>query len=146
MIKWAGRLITLYGALHTLGALTVLGAARYAGEWLCGEMWGADLADMTPAMSAYWLSVNSFGVPLIVIGLTVLQLDRRGITPPPLIAWALGIWNLVDVVGSGPLPAQWLILLTASVLLLVGVRRRDRAAHRRPGGRTASAESCPPGR
>jgi hypothetical protein len=27
---------------------------------------------MSPAMSAYWLSVNSFGVPLIMVGLAVL--------------------------------------------------------------------------
>jgi hypothetical protein len=78
---------------------------------------------MSPAMSAYWLSVNSFGVPLIVVGLTVLWLARRGITPPPFIAWTLGIWTVVDIVVSGPLPPQWLIILLANILLLVGVRR-----------------------
>jgi hypothetical protein len=123
MIKWAGWLITLYGAAHTLGALTVLGAARHAGVWFSGGLWGEDLANMSPAMSAYWLSVNSFGVPLIVVGLTVLWLDRRGITPPPFIAWTVGIWNVVDVVASGPLPGQWLIILVATILLLVGARR-----------------------
>jgi hypothetical protein len=123
MIRWAGWLITLYGAAHTLGALTVLGAARYAGVWLSGELWGGDLTNMSPAMSAYWLSVNSFGVPLIVVGLTVLWLARRGITPPPFIAWTLGIWTVVDIVGSGPLPPQWLIILLANILLLVGIRR-----------------------
>ena len=44
MIKWAGRLIVLYGAAHTLGALTVEGAARHAGAWFSGELWGDDLA------------------------------------------------------------------------------------------------------
>ena len=126
MIRWAGWLITLYGAAHTLGALTVLGAARHAGVWFSGELWGADLGNMSPAMSAYWLSANSFGLPLIVVGLTVLWLARRGITPPPFIAWTLGIWNLVDVVVSGPLPPQWLIILLATILLLVGARRGAR--------------------
>jgi hypothetical protein len=123
MIRWAGWLITLYGAAHTLGALTVLGAARHAGVWFSGGLWGGDLVTMSPAMSAYWLSVNSFGVPLIVVGLTVLWLVRHGITPPPLIAWTLGMWTVVDIVGSGPLPAQWLIILLANILLLVGARR-----------------------
>jgi hypothetical protein len=123
MIRWAGWLITLYGAAHTLGALTVLGAASHAGVWFSGGLWGGDLANMSPAMSAYWLSVNSFGVPLIVVGLTVLWLDRRGITPPPFIAWTVGIWNLVDVVGTGLLPPVWLIILLATILLLVGARR-----------------------
>jgi hypothetical protein len=42
MIKWAGRLIVLYGAAHTLGALTVEGAARHAGAWFGGELWGTN--------------------------------------------------------------------------------------------------------
>jgi hypothetical protein len=127
MIKWGGRLIVLYGAAHTLGALTALGAASHAGAWSSGELWGDDLADMSPAMSAYWLSVNSFGPPLIVVGLTVLWLDRRGITPPTFIARTLGIWTVVDAAIAGPGIGQGLILLVAIILLLVGARR---ATHR----------------
>lgn len=127
MIKWAGRLIVLYGTAHTLGALTALGAASHAGAWFSGELWGDDLARMSPAMSAYWLSVNSFGLPLIVVGLTVLWLERRGITPPTFIASALGFWTVVDAVVAGPGIGQGLILLVAIILLLVGARR---ASHR----------------
>ncbi len=118
---WAGRLLVLYGAAHTAGALTVEGAARHAGAWFSGELRGADLADMSPAMAAYWLSVNSFGVPLVVVGLTVLWLDARGITPPSFIAWTLGTWTVVDAVVA-PMPPQWLIPLAASGLLLAGPR------------------------
>jgi Family of unknown function (DUF6463) len=132
MIKWAGRLIVFYGAAHTLGALTVEGAARHAGAWFSGELWGDDLANMSPANSAYWLSVDSFGVPLILVGLTVLWLDRRGITPPPFIAWTLGIWTVVDAVVLGPTPGEWLILLLAAGLLLAGARRASRRANSAP--------------
>ncbi|MGH8793246.1 MAG: DUF6463 family protein [Stackebrandtia sp.] len=124
MIKWAGWLIALFGAAHTLLALTVLEAARHAGAWFSGALWGEDLAAMSPANSAYWLSIGSFAVPLTVVGLTVLWLDRRGITPPPFIAWTLGIWTVVDVVVLGPTPSP--ILLLACVLLLVGARRAAR--------------------
>ncbi len=145
MIKWAGRLIVLYGAAHTLGALTALGAASHAGDWFSGELWGDDLANMTPAMSAYWLSVNSFGLPLIVVGLTVLWLDRRGITPPTFIAWTLGIWTVVDAVVAGPGIGQGLILVVAIVLLLVGARRathRDNPMYRdRRGARSVVGAS-----
>ncbi|MCK2236280.1 MULTISPECIES: DUF6463 family protein [unclassified Crossiella] len=129
MIKWAGWLITLFGAAHTLGALTVKGAALHAGAWFSGELWRDDLAGMSPANSAYWLSVASFGVPLIVVGLTVLWLDRRGITPPPFIAWVLGIWTLFIAVVLVLTP--WPILLVANILLLAGTRRA--AAFPRPG-------------
>ena len=125
MIKWAGWLIVLFGAAHTLGALTVLGAARHAGTWFSGGLWRDDLADMSPANSALWLSLDSFGVPLIVVGLVVLWLDRRGITPPPFIAWVLGAWTVLDAVILALTP--WPIMLVAVGLLLAGARR---AAHR----------------
>ena len=123
LTKWAGRLIVFFGAAHTLGALMAEGAARHAGAWFSGELWGNDLASMSPAMSAYWLSINSFGPSLIVIGLTVMWLDRRGVTPPAFIAWSLGIWAVVDFVVSGPGLGQGLILLVGSALLLAGARR-----------------------
>jgi hypothetical protein len=68
-------------------------------------------------------------VPLIVVGLMMLWLDRRGITPPPFIAWTLGIWTVVDAVIL--LLTPWPILL-----LLVGARRakwRDNPAADRSG-------------
>jgi uncharacterized protein DUF6463 len=136
MIKWAGRLIVLFGAAHTLLALTVLGAASHAGAWFSGELWGDDLANMSPAMSAFWLSVDSFGVPLIVVGLMVLWLDRRGITPPTFIAWTLGIWTVVDSVIAGPGVGQGLILVVAIILLLVGARRAKHHDKPRPGSVT----------
>lgn len=102
MIRVAGWLIVLYGAAHTLGALAVEGAAVHTGAWFSGRLWTEGLASMSPAMSAYWLSVNSFGPMLILIGLIVLWLNRRGITAPPFIAVTLAIWILVGVIVIGP--------------------------------------------
>ncbi|MFD5392503.1 hypothetical protein ACFWMG_47855 [Streptomyces sp. NPDC127074] len=130
MIKWAGWLMVFFGAAHTIGALTVEGAADHAGEWFSGALWDDDLAAMSPANSAYWLSLASFGVPLTVVGLMVLWLDRRGIVPPTFIAWMLGIWIMVGAVVLVFTP--WPILLLANVLLLVGTRRAARTAPLRP--------------
>jgi hypothetical protein len=124
MIKWAGGLMVFYGAAHTVGALTVEGAARHAGAWFSGELWRDDLADMSSANSAFWLSLGSFGVPLMLLGLTVLWLDRRGITPPSFIAWTLGVLTVVDAVIMVFTP--WPILLLAIILLMVGTRRAAR--------------------
>lgn len=144
MIKWAGRLIVFYGSAHTVGALTALGGYRHAGAWLSGDLWGGDFANMSPAMSAYWLSVNSFGPPVIVLGLLVLWQNRRGITPPPFIAWSLIGWVVVGTVLLGPGIGQDLILLAASVLLLVGARRavrRDRSVTDLDTKRTTQASA-----
>jgi hypothetical protein len=124
MFKWAGWIITLFGTAHTLGALTVEKAARHAGTWFSGGLWNEDLSDMSPAGSAYWLSLESFGIPLILIGLTVLWLDRRGITPPAFLAWTLGSWTVVDAVILPFTP--WPLLLLACALLLIGARRARR--------------------
>lgn len=88
--------MVLYGTAHTVGALTTEGAATHAGTWFSGGLWDDDLSDMSPANSALWLSVDSFGPPVVVIGLTVLWLDRRHITSPAFIAWGLGGLTALD--------------------------------------------------
>ncbi|MEV4926527.1 DUF6463 family protein [Streptomyces roseoverticillatus] len=130
MIKCAGWLLVFFGAAHTLLALTVEGAARHAGEWFSGALWGEDFTDMSPANSALWLSLESFGLPLVVVGLIVLWLDRRGITPPQFIAWTLGIWGVLDAVILITTP--WPLLLLANILLLAGGRRAARRGNPAP--------------
>ena len=129
MITWAGGLMVLYGAAHTVGALVVEDAASHAGTWVSGGLAGGSLSDMSPAMSAYWLSVNSFGPPLVLVGLLVLWLSRRDITPPSFIAWSILAWFVAGEVAAGPGIDQDLIVLTAGVLLLVGIRRSRRPEH-----------------
>lgn len=68
-----------------------------------------------------YASVYSFSVPLILLGLTVLWLRRRGITPPSFIAWTLAVLTAVDAVIAPFTP--WPILMLANVLLLLGGRR-----------------------
>ncbi|MEU9482462.1 hypothetical protein AB0D83_02120 [Streptomyces decoyicus] len=98
--------------------------ARHAGTWFSGGLWSEDFAAMSPAGSAYWLSLASFGIPLILVGLTVLWLDRRGIAPPAFIAWTLGTWTVVDAVVLPFTP--WPLFALACALLLIGVRRARR--------------------
>ncbi|WUJ95168.1 hypothetical protein OHT02_06955 [Streptomyces platensis] len=126
------------GGAHTLLALTLEGVARYAGEWFSGSLWHEGFSDMSPANSALWLSLESFGPPLLVVGLVVLWLDRRGITPPPFIAWSLGILGVVDAVILITTP--WPLFLLACILLFAGGRR---AADRDNAAPTADAPRMP---
>lgn len=123
LVRWAGRLIVAYGTAHTLGALTAEGAARHAGTWFSGKLWREELSEMSPAMSAYWLSVNSFGPPLVLVGLTVLEADRRGVPPPSFLAWSLAGWTALGFVVTGPGVGQDLVLLVAAGLLVSAARR-----------------------
>ncbi|MGW8557106.1 DUF6463 family protein [Streptomyces tubercidicus] len=139
MIKWAGWIITLCGTGHTVGALTTEKAARYAGTWFSGGLWSEDFTDMTPAGSAYWLSLASFGIPLILIGLTVLWLYRRGITPPAFIAWTLAGWTAVDAVVLPFTP--WPLFVVGCTLLLIGIRRARRDNPAPKAGASTSVHS-----
>ncbi|MET8776941.1 DUF6463 family protein [Nocardia sp. NPDC050713] len=124
MIKWAGWLIVLFpGVGHTVGAL-VETAPDYATDWFNGEGWKVDATAMNYAEATLWYTVFSFGVPFLLIGLMVLWLDRRGITPPAFLAWVVAGWTLVTVAVGGPSPL--LVLLIAAGLLLVGSRRAAR--------------------
>jgi hypothetical protein len=120
MITWAGWLIVLVGAGHLLAALALY-ARPHVGAWFSGALWGEDLAAMSDAGAALWLTVDSFGVPLILVGVTVLWLERRGLAPPSFIAWTVGVWAVVEAVIFGPSPS-W-VLPVAAGLLLAGARR-----------------------
>lgn len=123
MIKWAGWLIIFIGAGHMVSALA-LTAPQHAAAWFSAGIWHEDLAAMSPANGAYWLTFGSFGIPQIVIGVLVLWLDRRGIVPPTFIAWTLAANAVICGVIFGPAP--WPVDLVSAGLLLAGARRAAR--------------------
>lgn len=135
MIKWAGWIITLGGIGHTLGALTFEGAAGHADAWFSGALRHEDFGEMSAAGSAYWFSLSSFGPTTIVLGVTILWLARRGVTPPTFIAWTLLALTAIDAIVLTFTP--WILTVVASALLLVGARRarqRDELATMTPSG------------
>ncbi|MGW4098606.1 DUF6463 family protein [Mycobacterium sp. NPDC004974] len=122
MTKWAGRILAIIGGGHlTLG----LWFSRASfGDWLTLRLWG-HWRDDTPAAHAFWSNPAGFGLPLLLVGLLVLWMDRRGLTPPAFLAWMVLVWAIVCAVIAEPTPAP--LLVVASVLLLCGIRRA--AAH-----------------
>lgn len=134
MVEWAGWIITLAGTGHTLGSL-VEAAPEHAGTWFGGWNLG-DYPDMSDATVAWWYSVFSFGPPLLLVGLTVLWLNRRGMRPPLFVPRAMALWVVVGLVVDGPSPL--LILLVAAGLLLADARRARRRENTSPRAGTAS--------
>lgn len=135
MVRWAGRILVVFGVGHTLGGL-ILTAPKHADAWMSLKLWSPDegVLDMSPAMAAFWLTTGSLGVPVVILGMLVLWLDRRGVVPPPFIAWTLGAWSLVAAWFVEPAP--WVLIWLAAGLLIVGNRRAaaaDLAAPHRVG-------------
>ncbi|WP_280239725.1 DUF6463 family protein [Nocardia abscessus] len=135
MIKWAGRLLVFLGLGHTLGSY-VLVAPDHADSWFGAKLWSPEegISEMSPAMASFWLTTGSFGVPLALIGVLVLWLDRRGIVPPSFVAWTLGAWSVLAGVILEPAP--WALAWIAVGLLAVGARR---AVQAEPASRLAAA-------
>ncbi|THV41184.1 hypothetical protein [Glycomyces buryatensis] len=125
MIKWAGRIIVFLGLAHMLISLSMT-LPTYADSWLGGDLWMPEggLIGAEPTVAAFWFSIGSFGMPLIVVGATVLWMDRRGIVPPVFIAWTLGGWSLVSAALMEPAP--WPLVWIAVGLLLAGARKGER--------------------
>ncbi|MVU77631.1 hypothetical protein GPX89_10310 [Nocardia sp. ET3-3] len=124
MVKIAGWLMVFFGVAHTTAALTFDKAARHAGTWFSGGLWHEATHNFTPmsqAGAAFWFSIEIFGPPMLVIGLIILWMDRRGITPPTFIAWILGVLALLDAIIL--LPTPWPLMVLAVVLLLLAARR-----------------------
>ena len=131
MIKWAGSLMVLLGAAHTVLSLAFT-VGTHAEAWLGGELWTIEgaLDRMGPVEAAFWFSVGSFGPLLTAVGATVLWMRRRGIVPPAFIAWGVGAWSLVAAAIAEPAP--WIVATVAAGLLLAGVRRAARAGDDEP--------------
>lgn len=124
MTKWAGWIIILAGVGHTLGSL-IETVPDHLGSWFSGQLWNEPgYAGLSDAAAGFWYSVFSFGPPLLLIGVMVLWMGYRRISPPAFIAWALAAWVIVTFVASGPSPLP--ILLIAAALLLVESSREKR--------------------
>ncbi|MFF3666342.1 DUF6463 family protein [Microtetraspora malaysiensis] len=125
MIKWAGRVLAIIGGGHL--ALGLLFSRASFGDWLSLRLWG-HWRDDTPAVHDFWGNPAGFGLPLLLVGLLVLWMDRRGLTPPAFLAWTMLVWAVACAVIAEPTPAP--LLVAAAILLLCGIRRA--ATHTTP--------------
>ncbi|MFE3447107.1 DUF6463 family protein [Nocardia sp. NPDC059180] len=121
MISWAGRILAFLGAVHLTAA--TLFSYRHFAEWFSFGLWtlGADITELSPSIGGFWFGPGSFGAPLLLLGLVVIWMDRRAITPPAFLAWSLLAWTAVCALIFEPAP--WVLATAAVVMLLVGIRR-----------------------
>ncbi|GAA4636248.1 hypothetical protein GCM10023196_085230 [Actinoallomurus vinaceus] len=129
MTVWAGRILMFLATAH-LVTTTALSHAHLS-AFLQGDLWLPEhgLSDLSPELGAYWLTVGSFGLPLLLLGAVVVSTGRAGRTLPPYLGWGLVAWTLAGSLLLEPTP-MILVLIPAGMLI---------AARRRAGDGTAAA-------
>ncbi|WP_280235947.1 DUF6463 family protein [Nocardia cyriacigeorgica] len=120
MINWAGRILAFLGGVH-LTAATLLSHRHFA-EWFTFGLWlpDSDITELPAPIGAFWFGPGSFGAPLLLLGVLVVWMDRRHITPPAFLAVALIAWTLLCALIFEPAP--WVLATAAAVTLLIGIR------------------------
>ncbi|WP_431899077.1 DUF6463 family protein [Nonomuraea sp. bgisy101] len=118
----AGRITVLLSMLHLV--VTMAFNVRHLPAWFSGGLWfPADgLADPMPSLGAFWLTIGSFFLPLLVLGLLIAWLGRRAVIPPAFVAWLLGGWCTVGALAFEP--SGFILLWVPAVMVLRAARSR----------------------
>ncbi|HEX5596870.1 MAG TPA: DUF6463 family protein [Micromonosporaceae bacterium] len=119
----AGWSMVAIGVLHT----AVFLPHPYWGEWLTGGLRSGEGSDAS--VSVFWALPGSFVVPLVLLGLLMRRLGRRGERAPAYVGWALGGWVAGCVVLVGP-SGFLLGFIPAGMLIAEDLLARHRGAGR----------------
>ncbi|MGW4502535.1 DUF6463 family protein [Micromonospora sp. NPDC004336] len=92
----AGWSLAAIGVLHAVVFLP----HPHWGEWLSGGLRSGEGGDAS--LSVFWALPGSFVVPLVLLGLLVARLGRRGERAPAYVGWALGGWAAGCALLIGP--------------------------------------------
>lgn len=128
MAKWSGIALMVLGVAH----LIALGidALPFAQSWLNLDLWTTGhwlpFATQPPKLAAsnaaFWATLGSCAVPLIILGALIVRMTRDGIPVPLFVGWSLCLWLGACALFLEPsgFPLGWII----SLALLLGIRRK----------------------
>ncbi|SCL71189.1 hypothetical protein GA0070606_5643 [Micromonospora citrea] len=126
----AGWSLATIGVLHAVVFLP----HPHWDEWLSGGLRSGEGGDAS--LSVFWALPGSFVVPLVLLGLLVVRLGRRGERAPAYAGWALGGWAAGCALLIGP--SGFLLGLVPAGLLIA----EDLLARRRDAARDASTPAA----
>ncbi|WP_192936622.1 DUF6463 family protein [Sinorhizobium medicae] len=128
MIRWSGIALMVIGILHMV-VLGIDAAAEIPG-WLRLELWTVEhwqplrtqRLEVLASNAAFWSTVGSFALPLIMIGALVVWLGGKHLPLPSFLGWSLLAWivvaSLVIEVSGFPLG------IPVAICLIIGARRQ----------------------
>ncbi|GAA3990487.1 hypothetical protein GCM10022247_06560 [Allokutzneria multivorans] len=124
---WGGVLAVCGGLFHTIvaGLMRSTAWSQIFAEGFFGTLTLDPPPERLALAEAFWFSVGSFGVPLLLLGALVIWVTRRGEVVPSWVGLGVAAWAvLIGLLGS--FSTGTLILTTIGVLLAVGGRTARR--------------------
>jgi hypothetical protein len=130
---WGGLLAICGGVFHTVVATLMRQDvwAQMVDRGFFNTVSLEPSADQLAAAEAFWFSVGSFGVPLLLLGSLVTWLNRRGERVPAWLGGGLVAWAVLIGLVSG-FDGGTLVLLTIGALLAAGAWTQRRAPGLQP--------------
>ncbi|GAA0617638.1 hypothetical protein HPO96_12755 [Kribbella sandramycini] len=126
----AGWTALTFGAVHMLvtpwDTRAVWSAALSDGWWNSFTLNVSTTFAAAKQSEAFWLTLGSFGVPMILTGALVVRAARRDERVPEAIGWGTLAWGIL-LTTSLPASPGWALPVIGG-LLIAGDRLRRRAA------------------
>lgn len=118
------------GVLHLVS--TAVLSAKYVDAWVRGDLWLPEggPTEISPAVGAFWLSLGSFGLPLLLLGGMVTWSASVGRTPPAYVGWGIAGWATICALILEPSP--FILALVPAAMLIRAARRPEGHQASRP--------------
>jgi hypothetical protein len=137
LTKAGGWIALVFGAVHVIVA-PLESRSRDVWSQVADEGWWNTFTLAEPTTAAelerserFWVTLGSWGVPLLVLGCYIVWSTRQGHRVPAWIGWIMLAWGLIFATAL-PASPGWLLPIIGGLIVL-GDRRRRQAAPLRQG-------------
>lgn len=94
--RWAGYTLVFIAAAHT----AVFAVNPYWSDWLSGGLRGGEASDAS--YSVFWALPGGFVPVMVLLGLLIVRLGRRGEPVPGYFGWVIVAWCAFCTYLVGP--------------------------------------------
>lgn len=135
LTKAAGWILTVFGAAHVV--IAPLERRDVWSQVVDEGWWNTFTLDESTTLAQYersetlWVTLGSWGVPVLVLGCYVVWATRQRQRVPGWIGWIVLAWGLIFATALPASPA-WLLVVSGALIAL-GDRRKSRATRLRSG-------------
>jgi len=137
LTKAGGWIAAVFGALHVIVAPLESDSRDIWSQVVDEGWWNTFTLDDSTTLAQFersetlWVTLGSWGVPVLVLGCYVVWATHQGQRVPGWIGWILLGWGLVFATALPASPA-WLFVVSGGLIVL-GDRRKSRATRLRSG-------------